>query len=537
MVEALRKVKGAWIWLTFLAVVLPFVTSAAAAGKPRNLIVITLDTTRSDFIEAYSTSTPSRQDGILSHTPVLDAIAKQGTRFDLAISSAAVTPVSHASILTGLDNHEHGLRVLSAPSGYRLPDRVQTLATILDEQGYRTVAVHSAFPVAGVFGFGRGFDVFESLETQLPDGTREGRWDIKTFQRRSDETTALTIGLLEQIETPYFLWVHYWDPHDPWKVPPEAFSAALASHLTKGSNPSVLTRDQKRRLLYAGEVAYMDAQIGKLMEGLGGRGLLDDTLIVVVSDHGQGLGDHDWLHHRILYQEQIRVPLIVSIPGQKQVPAVAELVRSKDILPTVLDYMGIAAPQSVSGRTLRPLIEGEPDTPRIAFANQINGFDVDASMVAHRPHDDFVYVAMDREWKLLYRPNHPEASELYHLAEDPVEAQNLYADQHPHAIRLKQSLATARPWVNEPFVATPESADMAQMHTALEALGYLEKGEKQTDFPSPDWRWTCPDRPGIVSDDSGAAGECGTPLIPFVSRATAKKNEASGAGLTPRVNP
>lgn len=493
----------------------PEETRAPGDTRP-NLILITLDTVRADFLGTYLDTEPKRKDRVGTRTPALDSIAASGTRFDLAISSAALTPVSHASILTGLDNREHGLRVLSAPSGYRLPDDVPTLATVMKAAGYETVAVHSAFPVAGIFGFGRDFDVFESFETDLPDGTKGEAWDLKTFQRRSDDTTRLVLEHLKGRREPFFLWVHYWDPHDRKILPPSEFyedtSRSLVSHL----DDRTLTEEEELRLVYATEVVYIDYQIGRLMDELKSRGQLDDSIIVVVADHGQGLGDHDWLHHRILYQEQIRVPLLISIPGHQQVRSVRNLVRSKDIFPTMLDYLGIDAPRPVSGRTLRPLIEGREDSPRIAFASQINGFDLDARMIRRRPNDDFVYVAMDDDWKLIYRPAHPEASELYHIAEDPGELQDLFDERHEHAIRLERELAKASPWVTEPYMTSSGDVDIEKVKGALQALGYVSTDGEASDIPAPDFSWTCPEDPTLRRATRDAPSDCQGPLIPVV---------------------
>ena len=182
-----------------------------------NVILITLDTTRADFVSCYGV-----HPGV---TPNLDKLAAQGTRFDMAISTAGVTPVSHASILTGMNNHTHQLRVLSAPSGFTLPEDVPTLATTLARNGYHTAAVHSAFPVSRNFGFQRGFEVFEDLNTEMKHLTNDkgqvkSIWDVQNFQRRSDETTDLVEKSLKG-EEPFFLWIHYWDPHDWDKLPPE----------------------------------------------------------------------------------------------------------------------------------------------------------------------------------------------------------------------------------------------------------------------------------------------------------------------------
>ncbi len=453
-----------------------FLASSCADGpgaaKPRNVVLITLDTTRADYLSCYDASKGS--------TPSLDALAAQGTRFDLAISTASVTPVSHASILTGLYNHEHGLRVLYAEGGYRLGEEVSTLATVLAARGYHTLAVHSAFPVSRFFGLERGFEVFADLETELAEQEGSFRWDVLSFQRRSDETTDLVAQL--GVSAPFFLWVHYWDPHDLAKLPPGIQPRdARNQNLAQGVQP-----------FYAQEVTYMDAQIGRLLDTLRARGLYDDTLVVVVADHGQGLMDHGWHAHRLLYQEQIRVPLLVRVPGVRQVPAVSALVRTVDIYPTVLDYLGLELPRPVSGRSLRPLIEGatfegEIDEPRTALADQINGYDWNAGDVRARTLDDFLYAAMDRDWKLIYRPLAFEQSELYHLSADPHEEHDLFAERPAEAERLLELLAEAAPWVTgtfAPLEGGPKAEDVQRM---LSELGY--SGSTPLDAQ---WAWTCP---------------------------------------------
>lgn len=461
-----------------------------AAPQPRNVVLITLDTTRADRLSCYDASKSS--------TPSLDALAAEGTRFDLAISTAAVTPVSHASILTGQYNHEHGLRVIYAEGGYRLGAEAATLGTVLAASGFRTFAVHSAFPVSRFFGLERGFEVFEDLETELSKD--DAAWDVASFQRRSDETTDLAAKL--DLGAPFFLWVHYWDPHDLAKLPP-------------GVQPRDARRSQQNGVqpFYAEEVTYMDSQIGRLLDTLRARGLYDDTLIVVVADHGQGLMDHGWHAHRLLYQEQIRVPLIVRVPGARPVPAVPALVRTVDIYPTVLDYLGIALPKPVSGRSLRPLMEGaavggETDPPRTAFADQINGYDWNAGDVRKRPLDQFLYAAMDRDWKLIYRPLAFDESELYHLAEDPHEERDLFAERPEEARRLLELLAAEAPWVTSPFAPLEGGAPAEDVQRTLSGLGYT--GAEPVDTQ---WAWTCPKHLDARREERVPCPTCGGPPL------------------------
>lgn len=473
----------------------------AACGGPDskrpNVILITLDTVRADYLSCYGVNP-----GV---TPNLDALAAEGTRFDMAISTAGVTPVSHASILTGLNNQTHKLRVLSAPSGYRLPDDVPMLSTVLAKEGYRTLAVHSAFPVSRNFGFQRGFEVFEDMNTQMASlpGSNKTQWDIRT-QRRSDDTTNVVQRVLGD-QQPFFLWIHYWDPHDWNLTPPPEFMP-----------PKELILDEKGEVkrpakeLYAAEIKFQDSQIGRLMADLRGRGLLDNTIVVVTADHGQGLMEHGWAAHRLVYQEQLHVPLIVRVPGAKPAPAVKELVRTIDILPTILDYAGVKAPREVDGRSLRTLMEGKPDTKRIAFADQINGYDFNAGMKdkEERQYDQFLYMAFDWPWKLTYRPMHPDKSELYDVQSDPDEANNLYAIEHEAAVRLRRELATARPWVPGPYAGKGATPDATQAR-ALAELGYTE-GETV----DPTWKWVCPeDTVTDLGEMTGRCPKCKTPPL------------------------
>jgi arylsulfatase A-like enzyme len=459
--------------------VLGLALAACGGSSPKkpNVILITLDTTRADYVSCYGVHPDV--------TPNLDAIAKDGTRFDLAISTAGVTPVSHASILTGLNNQTHKLRVLAAPSGYTLPDDVPTLASVLAKEGYHTVAVHSAFPVSRNFGFKRGFEVFEDLNTEMtrsPDGKRES-WDVATFQRRSDETSDLVAKSVTD-EEPYFLWIHYWDPHDWVKYPPEEKMPPRDQIFDPQGNPI-----RPGTALYAAELRYQDEQIGRMFADLERRGLMEDTLVVVTADHGQGLMEHGWAAHRLLYQEQVHVPLIVRAPGAKQKPSVADLVRTIDVYPTILDYAGIAPPKPVDGRSLRALIEGGADEKRIAFGDQINGYDTNAGMAGRedRKYDQFLYMAIDWPMKLIYRPLHPEKSELFDLSKDADEAVNLYESDVANAARMRKTLARAHPWVPGPFESTGAAHDPTAQ-AALAALGYTAG---QTIDPS--WQWTCPE--------------------------------------------
>lgn len=479
-----------------LALLLVVASGACSRSEKRwNVLLVTLDTTRADYLGCYGRPGDP--------TPNFDALAAEGTRFDLAIASAAVTPVSHASILTGLDPREHKVRVISAFGGFRLPSDVPTLATVLKDAGYATAAVHSAFPVSGYYGFDRGFDVFESFDGVVQQGNAGNMtWDLQRLQRRSDETTDLVLDTLGKSGRPFFLWVHYWDPHDDAKIPPPEHVPAHVPRDARG-------RPLGGRELYAAEVTYTDFEFGRLVASLKERGEWERTLVVVVADHGEGLGDHGWLHHRVLYQEQIRVPLIVRPPEVPEVADTAALVRTSDIFPTVLDYVGAAHARPVAGRTLRALMDGKPDAPRWAYADQINGYDLNvAGLLDQRPYDDFVYCAMDARWKLVWRPAHPEQSELFDLANDPRESRNLFAKEAGERTRLQKLLARHGGWVTAPFEPEGSAKDIEAMQGALTALGYASGGTPATDAR---WAYTCVDHPTEQWIDPDPCPRCGEP--------------------------
>lgn len=465
-------------------------------GKGWNVVLVTLDTTRADFLGCYGAGPQA--------TPHLDALAARGTRFDQAISSSALTPVSHATILTGLDNHEHGLRVLAAGSGFRLAPEIPTLSTVLRDNGYHTAAIHSAFPVSAWFGFARGFEVFDSFDTVVEPNANGGKWNVLEFQRRSDETTDLVLDWLTEDERPFFLWLHYWDPHDAVKLPP---AQELPANLPRNAQGQLTAS----RELYAAEVRYVDTQFGRLIQELERRGELDRTMIVVVADHGEGLGDHGWAYHRLVYQEQIRVPLIVSVPQLKSVPQVEAVVRSRDIYPTVLDYLELRAPRPVSGRSLRALLEGRSDEPRLAFADQINGYDLNASMVQSRPYDDFLYAVIDGQHKLIYRPAHPEQSELFDLAADPAELNNRYSQDPARVEALLLRLASEQPWVQAPFPVLESADKLSGARNVLEGLGYV--GSDGPAVPAAHWQWFCPRHPAQRLAANGPCAACGSLLV------------------------
>jgi arylsulfatase A-like enzyme len=444
-----------------------------------NVLLVTLDTTRTERLSCY---------GYKSLTsPILDQLAREGVRFDMAISPAAATPIAHASILTGLNPYQHGVRVIYAACGYELPDTIPTLATILSGAGWQTGAFLSAFPVSEFYGFDRGFDAFDNgMSGEVGDKMhRSGRgrwlWGMEDNQRRSDATTNIAIKWLNQVQGPFFTWIHYWDPHDPKKIPP----AEVVSTFMSG----ISNKKAQRSELYDAEIFYMDSQFGRLLKALKDNGQYENTIIVVIADHGEGLNDgeerHGWYFHRLLYQEQIRVPFIMRLP-QGQGPrncVVQDLVRSIDIFPTIIDILQLDYSGTVEGSSLMGLIHNQPEPPRVAYADRLNLFDLNASLAQKRPLDDLLYCAMDRSWKLIYRPLHEDKCELFNLDNDPLEMINLYDKTSPEVRRLMNALNAFDGYVDEPFGEVP--VDSA-VYKTLKSLGYVgEKDDSGSVSPMP----------------------------------------------------
>ncbi len=484
----------------FAALTLTSCGTESTDPPAQNVLLVTLDTVRADYLSSYG-----HPGGL---TPQFDRLASEGTRFDLCVSSSAVTPVSHATILTGRYPQNHGLRVLSADGGYRLPADVPTLAGLFKKKGYSTAAVHSSFAVSAWFGFDRSFDHFDSFDSTVEIDEHGAKWD-EAHQRRADDTTDRVLALLEDLPEPWFVWIHYWDPHDPTVVPPDEFLPEDIPRYTKAPYEGRVKRTDQQ---YGEELRYVDEQFGRVITNLQERGRYDDTTVIVTSDHGEGLTDgeerHDWSFHRILYQEQIHVPLIVKAPiGQGT--TVDSLVRTADIFPTLLELCDLPVPGEFDGASLCGLMNQVEEAPRFAYADQINGYDFNAKMLAKRPHADFLYCAMDRDWKLIYRPNFPEMTELYSLRTDADELHNVAKENPEQVERLLAQLARDEGWVTAPLTGgEPPSKESLEI---LEKLGYTV-GSSEAAFDAR-WGWRCPGSE-TIHDEKGVCEESGLPMIP-----------------------
>jgi arylsulfatase A-like enzyme len=446
------------------AVILPRVRGSVAPGR-YNVLLITLDTTRADHLGCYGYARQT--------SPNLDALAADAARFDLAISASAITPISHASILTGMYPDRHGLRVFYGPTGHFLEPSHPTLASLLKAHGWQTAAFISAYPASERFGLHWGFDTFASevapsVMNQDPAAPlpKDGYWlDQRTAsaQRRADATTDQALDWLKSARRPFFMWTHYFDPHDPSLVPPKEINERFGAAQT--------ARDPYRAV-YDPEIFFMDLHIGRLLDYLKKTGEYDRTVIVAVADHGQGLGDHNWFPHRLLYQEQIRLPLIVRLPHGPRGVTIPNLVRSIDIAPTILEAVGLEPPDTVQGLSLNGLLAGRPEEPRVAYAEALNTLDLHTPDPMPQQHRDLLFCLVEPPWKLIYHFHTPANTELYNLASDPRELHNVAGKYTDEVTRLVAALDESGAMAVQ--IVEPNTPLDQEALEKLRSLGYVK---------------------------------------------------------------
>jgi arylsulfatase A-like enzyme len=393
---------------------------AAAAFQPKRIVLVTIDTWRADALGASGSGKVK--------TPVLDAFAKTGWYCPRAWASATLTATSHASILTGLQPYHHGVR---DNHGFRLSSSVPTLASTLREKGYRTAAFVSAHPLARITGLDSGFDVYDDHCAPGDPLSVVPRW------RPGADTVAGARLWLSKAPERFFLWVHLYEPHDPY-VPPEPYRTEYAA------------------APYYGEAAYADALVGSLKDALGPTGERD-ALWIITGDHGEALGAHgEATHGLFVYDQTARVPLIFWAPGL--VPATrGEVARLVDVTPTVLALVGLPQPSGLDGS---PLLPGNDRAPRTAYVETMYPF-LDFGVAPVRAASDGIYKVIDVPHK-----------ETYDLRADPEEAHNLAGGTPPpEAATLRAALQT----LPGPPAGPSQKTD-GEEAKALRSLGYIGAG-------------------------------------------------------------
>jgi choline-sulfatase len=416
LVVVLVVAAGVWLWV-------------GRTHRRPNLLLVTIDTLRADHVGAYGYAPAT--------TPTLDGLARRGVRFDAVQAAVPLTGPSHATILTGQYPPVHGLR---DNARFTIEAKATTLAERLKQAGWRTAAFVAAYPVAAAFGFGRGFDTFsEGLSEAKPGYVAE---------RRGDAVADAAIAWLRSpatAEGPFFAWVHLYDPHAPYE-PPEPYRGRFAS-------------------AYDGEVAFADAQLGRLLDELRASGREAGTVVLVLSDHGEGLGDHgEATHGLLLYESTLRVPFVAAGPGVRAGAVVKQRVGTIDLAPTALALLGLPAATDLPGRSLGPLLAGRTLGQETLYAESLYGR-LNCRWAALRAFTD-------GDSKLVTGGS----PELFDLASDPREERNRATADGGRAAQLRQGLDRALAAMAPGGDRLKKAAVSAEDVERLRSLGYVAGG-------------------------------------------------------------
>ncbi|HEY6292952.1 MAG TPA: sulfatase-like hydrolase/transferase [Terriglobia bacterium] len=413
----------------------------SAKAKP-DVVLVTIDTLRADHLGCYGYKR--------GETPNLDALAASAARFAHAYTPVPITLPAHTAIMTASYPMATGIHDFS---GNKLPADAVTLAKVLYNDGYRTGAFVSAAVLDSRFGLNAGFDTYYAHF----DFNRLDEANLDLVERPGDQTTDLALGWLRDDvkvagadRKPFFLWLHLYDPHFPY-TPPEPYATKF--------------REQP----YDGEIAFADAQVGRLLVFLRGRRLFDNTVIVVCGDHGEGLGEHgEKTHGFFVYNSTLQVPLIVKVPGIA--PSVVETNASLiDVMPTVLQALKIAIPPSVQGRSQLAEMQGRP----VPSPESVRDLYAETYLPLLHFRWSELRAVLSQNLKYIDAPR-PEA---YDTRVDPGETKNL-ASKRPvvaHELRAKLLSLESRYTPASNSRQTKELTDPILLER-LRALGYVAIG-------------------------------------------------------------
>jgi arylsulfatase A-like enzyme/Tfp pilus assembly protein PilF len=402
----------AW-WWNDGSVAQPFRAANMAPGVLRgdNVLLITIDTLRADRVGAYGSTR-----GV---TPTLDWLASEGIRFDRAHAHVPLTLPSHASLMTARIPPVNGVRDNGT---FRLDPAHRTWATEMKTAGYQTAAFVGAFVLDARFGLGNGFDVYDDHY-----GERSAIGASDVIERPAAKVMTPAAAWIQSAKSPWFAWVHVYDPHEPY-APPEPFRSRYAA------------------APYDGEVAYVDSVLGEMLATLQRSGRLDRTLVIVTSDHGEGLGDHgERTHGLFAYESTLHVPLILWRPGRVAPGVDADLIGLRDVAPLIGRLTGVSI---------------EPEAP--AGATTVYFEAMNANLTRNwAPLTGMILGNL----KLIDLPE----PELYDLSSDPAETKNIYVGRQTEARRLEQTLDG----VTSRSIAPSASPVDAETAARLRSLGYV----------------------------------------------------------------
>ena len=425
-------------------------------GAPSGIVLITIDTCRADRIGCYSPDAPE--------TPAIDRVAREGVLFSQASTSAPLTLPAHCTILTGLYPDRHTVRDNGAG---RLPDRAKTIAEILQDEGWSTGAFLAAVPLERRYGTAQGFDRYDD-EWIDSSGGGDLLNRLHRDQRTADEVVDECLPWIREAlrrKDPFFAWVHFFDPHVPYE-PPSPFAERYGA------------------ASYEGEVAFVDAQIGRLLDGL--EEARDRCVVVVTADHGESLDEHDESTHGFfLYEPTVQVPWVMSGPGLPHGVRVDEPVSVVQIMPTLLDHFGLPIPEGLDGTSVLDLARGGEAEPTLIYAESLF------------PRFNFGWSGMRSvrkgRWKYVEAPR----PELYDLGSDPRELHNLVGARTDIARELQGDL---HEFVDRGGVLDAIELPIdEQMRAQLDNLGYLGESGGVSAVGDDTWDFTAQDPKDMIS--------------------------------------
>ena len=402
--------------------------------KPTNIVLITLDTVRADHLHCYSNSKIK--------TPNIDALAKSGVLFEKAVAQAPLTLPSHASMFTGTNPNVHRVR---DTGGFVLQPSSVTMATILRKQGWNTAAFVSAVVLKRAFGFNQGFSVYDD---RMPGGSG-GEGMMRNAGVTVDHALAWLNSQPQQPDTPFFVWLHFYDAHQPYVPPPSEFQRQYPGDT------------------YDAEIAYMDQQLGRFVNAVKKRAPGQHTLFVVLSDHGESLGDHgEYQHGVFLYDSTVRIAWVMAGPGVPAGVRVSQQARTIDLLPTILDLLGDKTSSAVQGASLVPAFTGKPVATEYSYEETMY-----PKFIMHWASLRGIHTS---EWMYVRAPK----PELYDLKTDPAELHNVI-DAHAKEYRELDQQLKLLIGNNGAEKVVSQQMD-SQTVEKLRSLGYLGGSSEQS---------------------------------------------------------
>jgi arylsulfatase A-like enzyme/Tfp pilus assembly protein PilF len=430
----------AGVWIAGLAIAVSVSSAQTVTGSSPDVYLITIDTLRADHVHCYGDEQ--------IQTPALDSIAQDGIRFTQAFTPSPITNTAHTSILTGLLPSVHGVTDFGIPLAKTIP----TWPELLNQNGYQTAAFIGAVVLDSrtlAPGLDRGFDYYDNFPSDSGESKHWGR-----VERRGEDVVHRAEAWMDgHPAKPRFVWVHLYDPHDPYDPPPPF--AQIYKHR-----------------LYDGEIAYADSALGHLLQYLKRQNRYNRALIVVVGDHGEGLGEHGEQTHGIfLYDATTHVPLLIKLPVSGKPAVVEAQVQTTDVLPTVLDLLDIAAPPGLANRSLRGEFAEEKENDRLVFGETDYPLRFGWAPLRAVRSGGFKFIEAPRP-------------ELYDLGKDPGELKNEYEPWNRTVQHLRAELTSSA--MRPPRASASSGAASSKTLSELRALGYLGPADAQSSTNVPE---------------------------------------------------